>query len=175
MRLTMGRLDESTFAGLVRGCPVCGGAALDLASYIDRRVDVMLGDPNDDGRWAHDGEKFVDGTYRVACTACGHVALDAAECPRCHAEGGLARALAAPARAAAPKRCPTCKGTELIVHAMTPAAARFTGGRVQPRPLAALGEPGFHVVAIECEECGPVWEAPGCPLCDAPGPLRERP
>src|SRR5262245_27793187 len=172
----MGRLDEPSFAALVRACPACGAAALDIASYIDRKIDVMLGDPNDDGRWVHDGEKFVDGTYRVVCAACGHAALDAPECPRCHAPDGLARALGARTRTAPPKRCPTCKGTEMTVLALVPSKVRFAGARPPPpRPLAELGEPGFHVVAITCDECGPIYLAPGCPLCEAPGPLRERP
>jgi len=176
VRTIMGRLDEPAFTALVAACPACGVAALDLRSYLDRRVDVMLGDPNDDGRWVHDGEKFIDGTFHVVCAACGHVALDARECPRCHAADGLTRALAAPTRVMPPKRCPTCKGTELTVLAMVPGAVRYSGARVAPpRPLAELGEPGFHVVTITCEACGPIVAIETCPLCEAPGPLRERP
>jgi hypothetical protein len=172
----MGRLDEPAFQEIVRACPACGGASLELDSYLDRRLEVMLGDPDDDGRWAHDGEKFVDGTYRVTCTACAHVVLDAHECPRCHAAGGLDRALGATMRATPPKRCPTCKGTELVVMAMTPATVRFSGSRPPPpRAKAGFGEPGFHVVTITCEECGPIFEAAGCPLCESPAPLRDRP
>jgi hypothetical protein len=176
MLRAMGRLDEAAFTELVRGCPACGAAALEIASYLDRRVDVMLGDPNDDGRWAHDGEKFIDGVYRVTCTACGRALLDAPECPRCHAPGGLAAALAAPTRAMPPKRCPTCRATELVVDALVPAVVAYTGGRPPPpRPLASLGDAGYHVVAITCDACGPLHDADGCPLCLAPGPLRERP
>lgn len=172
----MGRLDEQTFTELVRGCPACGAAALAIASYLDRTIAVMLGDPDDDGRWAYDGEKFIDGVYRVSCTACDRVLVDAPECPRCHAPDGLAVALAASARALPPKRCPTCRATELMVDAMVPATVAYSGARPPPpRPLGALGDPGVHVVAITCNDCGPIHAAGGCPLCAAPGPLRERP
>jgi hypothetical protein len=90
----MGQLDETRFEAAVRGgCPACGAAALEIRSFIDRRLDIMLGDPNNDGRWVHDGEKFIDGTYRISCASCGHVAFADDACPRCHAAGGLARAL----------------------------------------------------------------------------------
>ena len=48
----MGRLDEATFTALMRGCPTCGDVRLELSTYIDRVVSVMLADPDDDGRWA---------------------------------------------------------------------------------------------------------------------------
>ena len=171
----MGQLDEARFAELVRACGACGAQAFEIRSVIDRKLAVMLGDPDDDGRWAHDGEKFVDGVYRIACAACGAVAFEDAACPRCHADGGLARALAAPTRAMPPKRCPTCRGTELMIDALVPAVAAYRGDRVAPKPLAELGDPGWHVVAITCDECGPIVTAAGCPVCEAPGPLRERP
>jgi hypothetical protein len=173
----MGVLDESTFDARVCACPACGAAKLELRAYLDRRVEVMLADPDDDGRWAHDGEKFIDGVYRITCAACGHVALDAPDCPRCHAPGALAAALASPSRLAVPKRCPTCRATELVVLAFAPASVVYQHGTrpPPPRPLAELGEPGFHVAAIVCDACGPIAEAAGCPICAAPGPLRERP
>lgn len=172
----MGVLTEAAFEPMVRACPACGAASLELRAYLDRHVAVMLGDPDDDGRWAHDGEKFIDGVYRVTCTACGHVALDAPDCPRCHAPGALAAALATPTRTMPPKRCPTCKATELVVVGFAPGVVVTGGGRPPPpRPLAALGEPGFHVDTIDCDTCGPIGSAPGCPICAGPGPLRERP
>jgi ribosomal protein S27AE len=172
----MGRLDEAQFTALLRGCPACGGAGLALHSYIDRKVSVMLGDPDDDGRWAYDGEKFIDGVYRARCTACGALAFDAPECPRCHAADGLARALPSTSRLAVPKRC-ACKSAELLVTALVPALVTTTGAGRPPPPTTtvALGEPGFHVTQIECTDCGEVTEPAGCPLCDAPGPLRDRP
>ena len=46
--------------------------------------------------WVYDGEKFVDGVYEVTCAGCHHVVFSADVCPRCHAPGGLKRALATP-------------------------------------------------------------------------------
>ena len=90
----MGALDENSFEAIVAaGCPACQSAKVEIKSFIDRRVLLMLADPTDAGRWVHDGEKFVDGTYVIQCAACAKVLFESSSCPRCHAEGGLARAL----------------------------------------------------------------------------------
>lgn len=173
----MGKLDEPAFDRLVQGgCPACGGHTLEIRSFIDRRVDVMLGDPNNDGRWAHDGEKFVDGTYGMACVACGHAVFTDAMCPRCNAEGGLAKALADTSRMTVPKRCGKCSENELMAIALIPAKVRYSGAAAaKPDPLAEYGDAGYHIVAYACESCDAAVVAQSCPLCDAPGPLRPRP
>jgi RNA polymerase subunit RPABC4/transcription elongation factor Spt4 len=173
----MGQLGEIQFDAAVRpGCPACGATALDICSFIDRRLDVMLGEPNDDGRWVHDGEKFVDGTYRIACASCEHVVFSDTACPRCHASGGLARALGDASRLTVPRRCDACNETEIIALALIPATVRYSGGSAAlPRPLGELGDPGYHIVAYACESCDAAVVAKACPLCDAPGPLRPRP
>jgi hypothetical protein len=173
----MGQLDETRFGAMVHaGCPACGAAALDISSFIDRRLDIMLGEPNDDGRWVHDGEKFVDGTYRIACASCSHVVFTDDACPRCHAAGGLQRALGDVSRLTVPRRCTACNDTEMIAVALIAASVRYTGGHAAlPRPLGDLGDPGYHVVAYACESCDLAIVAKTCPLCDAPGPLRPRP
>lgn len=136
----------------------------------------MAADPNDAGRWAHDGEKFVDGTYRVACAQCNTVVFEHPDCPRCHAAGGLATALASESRLRVPKRCTKCNELELMAIAMVPATARFGGGESpKPKPLVEFGEPGYHVVAYACDACDNAVVAEGCALCGAPGPLRPRP
>ncbi|HTJ46881.1 MAG TPA: hypothetical protein VL463_32480 [Kofleriaceae bacterium] len=172
----MGALDEASFERIVKACSACGGTSLELRAYLDRRFELMLGDPNDDGRWAYDGEKFIDGVYRVACTSCGKVAHESHVCPRCNAADALPAALDLPTRAMPPKRCPSCRATELTMLAFVPAVVVSAGGRPPPpKPLAELGDPGFHVISLVCEECGPIDEKDTCPICDAPGPLRERP
>jgi hypothetical protein len=173
----MGQLDEPRFDAAVHaGCPACGGTTLDIRSFLDRRLIVMLGDPNDDGRWVHDGEKFVDGTYQITCARCAHVAFTDDACPRCHAAGGLARALTEPSRLAVPKRCPACKETELLALGFLPSTTRYSGGTAAlPTPLADFGDPGYHIVAYACTSCDAATVTQSCPLCDAPGPLRPRP
>jgi hypothetical protein len=173
----MGLLDETRFdAAVLPGCPACGRAELDIWTFIDRQLDLMLGDPNDDGRWVHDGEKFVDGTYRIACASCAHVVFDGDACPRCNAPGGLARALGDASRLTVPRRCAACNENELIAVALVAATVRYTGGRIpKPRPLGDLGDPGYHIVAYACASCDAATVAQTCPLCDAPGPLRPRP
>ncbi|HEY0193967.1 MAG TPA: hypothetical protein VGC42_22775 [Kofleriaceae bacterium] len=178
----MGQLDEPRFESIVRaGCPACGGTAFDIRSFLDRKLDVMLAEPNNEGRWAHDGEKFVDGTYRISCAACQHVVFEHPDCPRCHAPGGLAPALADPSRLALPKRCPACKETELIALALLPSTTRSHAGGgggaagTTPTPLADFGDPGYHLVAFGCASCDAATVTQTCPLCDAPGPLRPRP
>ncbi len=173
----MGQLDERTFEATVNaGCPACRGTTLEIRSFIDRRLKIMLADPNDDGEWAHDGEKFIDGTYRIACPTCAHVVFEHDMCPRCNAAGGLTRALGDTSRLTIPKRCPSCKETELLALALIPAVAKYAiGTPPKPTPLVDFGEPGYHVVAFACESCDAAVVAQTCPLCDGPGPLRPRP
>ena len=172
----MGQLDQPTFeTTLQAGCPACGGTTLEIRSFIDRSVAVMAATPNNEGRWAHDGEKFVDGTYRITCTKCSHVAFASDICPRCHAAGALPRVLAETSRLEVPKRCPTCNELELLAVALVPATAKSGAGTPKPEPLVDFGDPGYHVVAYACESCDHAVVAEGCPLCGAPGPLRARP
>ena len=42
-------------------------------------------------------------------------------------------------------------------------------------PLADFDKPGYHIVTFTCESCDATTAAENCPLCDAPGPLRDRP
>jgi len=173
---SMGALDESSFATLIAGCTKCDAKAFEVSSYIDREISVMLGERNDDGRWVHDGEKFIDGVVRAVCLGCRDVAFETQDCPRCHREGGLADAVAAMSRLAVPKRCPQCKGTELTVAGFAPATVRTGEGRPpSPTPTALLGDPGFHVAHVMCDGCDWVALADGCPMCGGAGPLRVRP
>ncbi len=173
----MGQLDERAFAQHLTGCAGCGAPRFDVSTYLDRHVEVMLGDPNSDGKWVHDGEKFVDGVYRITCASCAKVAFASDDCPRCHAVGTLPATLAAPSHLAVPKRCPTCKATQLSLIGFAPATVRTVGGDKPPTPSprALFGDDGFHVIAFACDDCDWAVTAPGCPLCTAPGPLRPRP
>ena len=172
----MGHLDERSFKDHLAACPVCGGTAFEVATYLDRKVSVMYADANGEGRWAHDGEKFIDGIYRLTCAGCRRVAFSSDDCPRCHAAGTLPASLAADSHLAVPKRCPSCNATELSLIGFAPATVRTAAGKAPPpKPTALFGEPGFHVVAIACDDCDWGTTAPGCPLCEAPGPLRKRP
>jgi len=168
----MGKLDEAAFSSLIgAGCPGCGHSVFEVRSFVDRTVAVMLGTPNDEGRWAYDGEKLVDGAFEVRCAKCQHVAFSDDMCPRCNTPGHLAKALAEPSRLRVPKRCTSCNENELLVLAMLPAVA--VGAKA--KAIAEWDEPGYHVVAYACDACDHAVVAQTCPLCDAPGPLRARP
>lgn len=171
----MGHLDERSFAQHLTACR-CGGTTFEVAAYLDRHVEVMLGDADDDGKWVHDGEKFVDGVYRITCAACRADAFASDDCPRCHAPGTLPATLGSASRLAVPKRCPRCQATQLALIGFAPATTRAGAGKPPtPTPRALFGEAGFHVVAVGCQDCDWAEAAPGCPLCGAPGPLRPRP
>jgi len=172
----MGQLDETRFEALIgAGCTKCDSKVLELRTFLDRRLLLMLADPNDAGRWVHDGEKFVDGIYQITCTQCSTVVFEDASCPRCNTADGLAKALGETSRLAIPKRCPSCNEIELLALALIPATAKSGAGTPKPQPLVEYGEPGHHVVAFACESCDAATVTQKCPLCDATGPLRPRP
>lgn len=174
----MGQLDEAGFAQAISTCGKCAGVAFEISSYLDRQVSVMLGDANGDGKWVYDGEKFIDGVYRIRCMSCSTDAHNSPDCPRCHAPGALAAALAAESKMSVPKRCPECKSTEVSIVGFAPAVARTTDASARPTtpvPQALLGEPGFHIVAVACDVCNWATVAEGCPICGNQAPLRKRP
>jgi len=172
----MGHLDEAGFTRALGPCASCGSTVHQLDAYLDRQISMMLGDANDEGRWVHDGEKFVDGTFRIACVACKQVGFEHAACPRCHHDDALPGALTTRSRTAVPKRCPACNDTELTITGFAPATVRTGVGRPPaPTPRALVGEPGFHVAVLACDACDWVAVADGCPICGSAGPLRERP
>src|SRR4051812_31109897 len=101
----MGLLDEPGLDRLIAaGCAACGGRRLTFRTYVDGALPIMGGEPVGRVSWGYDGEKFVDGVYEVACTDCKQLAFGADVCPRCHAAGGLARALATPNQWPVPAR-----------------------------------------------------------------------
>ena len=172
----MGQLDEKKFAAVIAACPNCQAKAFEVASYIDRQVSVMLGERNDDGRWSHDGEKFIDGIYKIRCINCNALAFHTADCPRCHRANGVADGLDTMSRLVVPKRCPQCRGTEVTVTGFAPATVRTGEGRPpSPTPIALHGDRGFQAAIVMCDSCDWVAIADGCPICGGPGPLRPRP
>jgi hypothetical protein len=172
----MGHLDEESFAAKLTPCAGCGGTRYELHSMIDLWQPVMLGEAAGPSKWAHDGEKFVDGTYRITCLGCKQVAFSSDACPRCHAPGALPAALRLPSRIPVPRDCPGCGENQLVVVALVPSVTVHTGGKVIPKPLAELGDDGFHVMIVECDDCGVIGgSGDDCPICGAAAPIRARP
>lgn len=172
----MGHLDETKFEQLISGCSKCDRRAFEVWSYIDRQVTVMLAESNNDGRWTHDGEKFIDGVYKIRCIGCGDEPFSTQDCPRCHRAGVLAEALVAPSRVVVPKRCPECTATEMLVTSFAPGSVRTGESRPpSPTPVALYGDPGYHIEVVMCDGCEWVVACEGCPICGGPGPLRTRP
>jgi hypothetical protein len=97
-------------------------------------------------------------------------------CPRCHADGGLEKALEGENTHAVPTGCPGCGGEEVRYFAMVPATTSYEGKRAdKARTETELLDPGFHGYKASCKQCGVFAELiDRCMLCDAPGPLRDR-
>jgi len=172
----MSYLDEPKFEAAIAGCTKCDFKAFEVSAYLDRQLTVMLAQSNNDGRWAHDAENFFDGIFRIQCLGCRTMAYDSPDCPRCHRPNGLADALGTSARLAVPSRCPSCKGTEMMVTAFTPAMVKAVEHqRAAPTPTALFGDQGYQIAQVACVACNWVQAAEGCPLCGGSGPLRPRP
>lgn len=174
----MGALTEPMFDALVAaGCKACGGRALLFQSYLDVRAPLLGGDVVGNLVFVHDGEKFVDGVFEVACPDCRRVVFESGVCPRCNAAGGLRTALSTAHRHPLPTLCPSCDGEEVRFVALAPSKVVYSRGRPdKPQTSHELGDDGYHGIRVECEDCGIVAEYDAeCPLCAAPGPLRARP
>jgi hypothetical protein len=93
----VGLLDEPGLERLVAaGCSGCGSVKRTFRTYVDGLLPIMVAEPVGRLTWVYDGEKFVDGVFEVTCTDCKEVQFAESVCPRCHAPGGLARALETP-------------------------------------------------------------------------------
>ena len=174
----MGLLDEPGLDKLIgAGCPACGAFKLAFLTYVDGALPVMGAEPVGRIGWVYDGEKFVDGVYRVSCADCGREIFAADVCPRCHAPGGLERALHSANRWPVPAACPACDEEEVRYVAFLPAKVTYEGKRADKAHSATeMHDDGFHGYRVDCRGCGTVAEQTDtCPLCDAPGPLRPRP
>jgi hypothetical protein len=174
----MGLLDEPGLDRLLEaGCGSCGARTLTFASYVDASLPILGGEPVGKLTWVYDGEKFIDGVYEVACAQCRTILFTADVCPRCHAAGGLARALGTPNRWPVPLACASCDDEQLRYVAFVPARVVYEGRRAEKaRSSTELHEDGFHGYRADCRDCGTVGERmDACPLCEAPAPLRARP
>jgi hypothetical protein len=174
----MGHIDKPKLDRiLARGCEACGGSTLTFRAYVDGLVPLMGGEPVGKLKWVYDGEKFLDGVFAVACAGCEASVYASPDCPRCHAPGGLEKALSSENRYPVPLACPGCDSEEVRFIAMLPAKTRYEGKRAErAKTSVELLDPGFHGFRVDCKTCGTVAELEGrCPLCDAEGPIRERP
>jgi hypothetical protein len=174
----MGSLTEEDLERLAGdGCPGCGARRLDFRMYVDGLIPLQGGEPVGKVKWSYDGEKFLDGVFEVTCPSCKRTVFADTLCPRCHTDGGLAKALATENRYPVPATCPGCGGDEVRYIAMIPARTSYEGKRAEKaRTTVELGDAGLHGYRVDCRDCGKVAElVDRCPMCDAPGPLRERP
>lgn len=174
----VGKLDEATFTARVQaGCPECGHKKLSMVSYVEGKFPLIEGEPTGAVAWAYKGEGFVDGVFEMTCAGCKRVLFEEASCPRCHAEGGLAKALGSENAYAFPKVCPGCRAKTLTLRAMVPARVVYDAGRATPaRTSTTVYDEGFHAVGVDCGACGAIGaRVSSCPLCGAQGPLRAVP
>jgi hypothetical protein len=178
----MGLLDEPGLDRLIAAGCACGSQTLLFRTYVDGLFPFVAGEPVGRVTWAYDGEKFVDGVYAVTCATCAASLFSADVCPRCHAPGGLARALDTANGWPVPSACADadCGGEEIRYLAFVPASVTYDGGRAEKaRSATEPHDQGFHGLRAECRACGQTvaqrTDAQGCPLCEAPGPLRARP
>lgn len=76
-----------------------------------------------------------------------------------------------------PVVCPGCGMEEVRYVAMISARVAYQGKRAEKALTSTeMHDPGFHGYRVDCVDCGTVAElTDGCPLCQAPGPLRPRP
>jgi len=161
-------LSENEFSALVdAGCTDCGGKKLSIEAWVAQKLPLLGGELYGAASWAYKGEDLVRGTFLIACTGCKKALFTATPCPRCQAEGGVARALEQENAFPLPPSCAHCGSERLTATALVPAVVLYEGKRAsKARTHVAQEDPGFHVFRAECIDCHTVEErrAP-CPLC----------
>jgi hypothetical protein len=111
-------------------------------AYLDCRLPLLGGEPVGALTWVYDGERFVDGVFDVSCAGCKQTVWRDDDCPRCHAVGALAGALAASNSWPVPAACPRCDREEVRYLAMVPARVVYEGKRAdKARTSTELHEP----------------------------------
>ena len=174
----MGSLTESAFTKRIEdGCTACGAKKLAIRAYVVGAFPLLGGEPFGAVKWAYKGETFVDGVFEIRCASCKHDLFADAMCPRCHAPDALAKALESENAHTVPNACPTCGGDAVAYRAFVPVTVIHEGKRVdKARTSCELTDPGFHGIRALCEGCGSFGaHGSSCPLCDAPGPIRDQP
>ena len=107
----MGALSEAKLEEIIEaGCGACGKNRLRISAYLDGRLPLLGGEPVGKLSWCYDGEKFIDGIYEIHCAECEQRIFASAQCPRCHHEDGLKKALEGNNDYALPVECPSCQG-----------------------------------------------------------------
>lgn len=161
-------LSEAEFTAiLTTGCSACPAAALIVEAIVAQRLPLLGGEPYGTPSWGYKGEDLVRGTYEIACEGCKALLFTATACPRCNAEGGVARALEEPNAFPLPVSCTTCGSEQVTVDAYVPARVRYERKRAaKARTVTAPEDEGFHAFRAECGQCRKVAERRDpCPLC----------
>ena len=161
-------LSEEAFTVLVdRGCGDCACKKLSVEALVVQRIPLLAGEPFGTASWGYKGEDLVRGTYSIACSGCKKELFTASPCPRCNAEGGVARALESENAFALPSACAGCGSEQLTALAFVPAVVVYEGKRAaKARTQTAPEDVGFHAVSVECKRCHARSErSTPCPLC----------
>src|SRR5450432_1476474 len=147
----MGLLNEPGLERLIAtGCAKCGSPKRTFRMYVDGLLPIMGAEPIGRIKWVYNGEKFVDGVYEVTCAECNAIAFTADVCTRCHAPGGLERALETPNQWPVPTSCSGCGGDELRYIAFLPAHVVYEGKRAdKARSATELYDDGFHGYRVD--------------------------
>jgi hypothetical protein len=161
-------LSEEAFTALVdAGCLTCNGKRLTVEAYVAQKLPLLGGEVFGSPSWGYKGEDLVRGTYRIACDDCKNELFTATECPRCHAAGGIERALENENAFPLPTSCTSCGSEQVTATAFVPAVVVYEGKRAaKARTQTAPEDPGFHAYRAECKQCRSVAERRDpCPLC----------
>ena len=145
-------LSEEAFTALVdAGCPDCTSKTLLIEALVVERMPLLEGEPYGSPSWGYKGEDLVRGTYRIACDGCHGELFTATSCPRCDAEGGVARAIETENAVPLPTGCTTCGSKLLIATAYVPAVVLYEGKRAnKARTQTVPEDAGFHTLRVEC-------------------------
>ncbi|WP_394841710.1 hypothetical protein LZC95_32125 [Pendulispora brunnea] len=161
-------LSEEAFSALVEGgCDACPSKKLTIEALVAQKLPLLGGEVYGAPSWGYKGEDLVRGTFLIACAACKKELFSATACPRCQADGGVARALDQENAFPLPASCGRCGSERLSALAFVPATVVYEGKRAnKARTHVAPEDAGFHAYRVECLDCRALEERRNpCPLC----------
>jgi len=139
---------------LAEGCAGCRSTQLRFRLLHTAAYETLQGDVVSAPRWHLSDEEIAPRVFRVDCVGCKKILFERDDCPLCRVPHTLQRALDGRNGLASPPACPRCDHQTLTIRAEVRMYLESLHGRISRKKAEAEPhDPGFHILAVRCEDC----------------------